>query len=166
MTAIAADVELQKAVFSVLVGDAQVSAALGRIEIDGAPQVALFDLVPQEVIGAFQAGQGITYAAFGESEFAVTPFDSDGDDPDEEEPEENEHILYVRVYSQAVGLIEVKGIVGLMHDAIKAAWKAGRIELPHYQVKLLDPQGGKFGRLDDGFTGTGTLTLRALISPK
>jgi hypothetical protein len=161
----AASVELQKAIFAVLSDDANVEAALGTVAINGAQVLALFDLVPQEIINAYSSGEGPTYATFGQGSFDITPFDDDGSD-DEEEFSEDEHRIAVHVFSRQVGLLEAKTIIGVISDAIKIAWKAGQIVLPHYQLKVLDPVSGEFGRQEDGFTSHGALVLRALISPK
>jgi len=165
MTITAASVALQKAIFAVLSGDDGVKAALGTVSIDSVDVLALFDLVPQEIINAYSSGEGPTYATFGQGSFDITPFDDDGSD-DEEEFHEDEHRIAVHVFSREVGLLEAKTIIGAIADAIKIAWKAGAIVLPDYQLKLLDPVSGEFGRQDDGFTSHGALVLRAIISPK
>jgi len=157
-----AAIELQQAIFAILSADVGVAAALPKVTIANAPTVALFDLVPQELIKLFESGQGPTYATFGQGTEAFEPFDSDDDDADE--LVESSHLIAVHVYSQQVGLLEAKSIIDLIRVAI-ANGRAG-IDLPTNNLKLLDPVSAEYRRLDDGFTSHGALVLRAITTPK
>lgn len=159
-----AAIELQKALFAALIADKDVAAALPKIDIANAPRVALFDLVPQEVITLFTSGKGPTYATLGQGANDFVPMGEDDGEDDSTELVETTHHPSIHVYSQQVGLLEAKSIVELMCAAIRAA-KAS-IDLPTNRLKLFDPVSAEYRRLEDGFTSHGALTLRAITTPK
>lgn len=158
----AATIELQKAVYALLIADAVLQALLPKIvSLPDAP-IALVDKVPADIPNLFQQGNGPTYATLGSgSEIYRLAGASD----EEERVEETVHDLVFHVFSQQIGLLECKAIAFAIRFALVDGFKAETLRLPSHRITTLDPMRVDHDRMEDGFTSHAGLKITVVTNP-
>lgn len=131
-----ASFELQKAVFSKLAGDAQVTALLGGARI--------YNDVPR--------GAALPYITIGDSTVRDWSTGSEGG---------HEHLLSILVWSRANGEREVHRIL----SAVEAALDDAPLTLPGFRLVNIRHEFSEIRRDADGETSRGVMRLRAVTEP-
>lgn len=164
-----AALELQAAIYTALSEDDAVVGLLAPPKnFTGLPAntpLMLFDKVPDAVMQSFVANGGVTYATLGDGSERYELAGDDDRSDDEDTIEITRHTLAFHVYSQKVGLLEVKAIAIAMRTAIVNAWRQQRLTLPANRIIHIDASALAYDRLNDGFTSHAGLAMTCSTQP-